>query len=153
MLNPLPWDRIHTLVELGPGVGTFTIGIMRHVRPNTRVILVEIDHAYAEHLREKYGSRVIVEEASAADLGTILARYSIDCPDCIISALPLTTLPLTVSRQIVSHIQNYIGRGAIYRAITYRPSSIMKFFGHGVLERKSRRIWDNFPPAVVVGKN
>ena len=153
MLSALPWDRIRTLVELGPGVGTFTVGIMERAHLDTRIILVEIDHTYAEHLREKYKSRAIVEEVSAADLDTILARYSIDCPDCIISGLPLTSLPVPISRRIVDHIRRYIERGAVYRAFTYRPSRTMGFFGKGVLERKSPRIWDNFPPAVVVGKN
>ncbi len=129
MVAGLPWNHIDTLVELGSGVGTFTGAIMERVRPDTRVILVEIDATYAEHLRTRYGSRVIVEEASAADLDTILRRHGITELDCIISGLPLVSLPTETSRAIADCLKNHIKQGTIYRSFTYRPSRTIRFFG------------------------
>ncbi|CAK0759085.1 Methyltransferase domain-containing protein [Azospirillaceae bacterium] len=152
MLADLPWKRIETLVELGPGVGTFTGAIMERIRPDARVILVELNPLYATHLRERYkGQGVIVETTSAADLGTILSHHGINRPDCIISGLPLASLPIAVSRRIADQIRHFIARGTLYRSFTYRPAKTMAFFGAGVLHRKSPLIWQNFPPAVVLG--
>jgi len=153
MIAGLPWDRIGTLVELGPGVGTFTDAIMARVRPDARVILVEVDPGYAAHLAARHGARATVERASAADLDAILARHRIDTPDCIVSGLPLASLPVAVSGRIADHIRRYVGRGTIYRSFTYRPGRTLRFFGDGVLTYRSRIIWANFPPAVVLGAN
>lgn len=153
MLAGLPWPNIATLVELGPGVGTFTAAIVGQIRADAKIILVEVDPIYAEHLRNRYGERVSVESASAADLDAVLARHGIDCPDCIISGLPLASLPKEVSERIAAHIRHYIGRGATYRSFTYRPAKTMKFFGDGVLEYRSSWILSNFPPAFVLGAN
>ena len=151
MIAGLPWDRIETLVELGSGLGTFTGAIMAHARVGTRVILVEVNPDYAAHLDERYGERVIVERTSATELDAILARHGIERPDCIISGLPLASLPSAVSERIAGHIRHFIGLGTIYRSFTYCPARTMRFFGDGVLDYQSPRIWSNFPPAVVLG--
>jgi len=153
MIAGLPWDRIGTLVELGPGVGTFTGAIMARVRPGTRVILVEIDPVYAAHLGDLYRDRVIIEQASAAELDAILARHGIDRPDCIVSGLPLASLPVAVAERIAGQLRHFIGLGTIYRSFTYRPGRTKRFFGPGILDDKSPLIWTNFPPAVVLGAN
>ena len=151
MIAGIPWERVGTLVELGPGVGTFTGAIMASVRPGTRVILVEANPAYAIHLRERYRHRLVVETASAAELDLILSRHGVGRPDCIISGLPLASLPVAVSERIAGQIQGHIRQGTIYRSFTYRPARTLQFFGAGVLTYQSRRIWMNFPPAFVLG--
>src|SRR5678815_4904276 len=65
VLSELDWSKIKTIVELGPGNGTFTKQILAQCAPGTTVILIELEETYIKLLKEKFGDQVHVMHDSA----------------------------------------------------------------------------------------
>ena len=42
VLNQVDWDKARVIVEYGPGVGGITAEILRRMRPDARLIAIEI---------------------------------------------------------------------------------------------------------------
>ena len=51
MMKGINWEKVNTIVELGPGSGTFTREILARCKPNTKVILFELETSYVELLK------------------------------------------------------------------------------------------------------
>ena len=60
-IDPHRGDRI---VEIGPGTGLLTEGLLEHV---DRLHVVEIDRALAQRLRDSFDDRLVVHEADALE--------------------------------------------------------------------------------------
>ena len=41
VLAPVDWERASVIVEYGPGVGTLTAEILRRMRPDARLVVIE----------------------------------------------------------------------------------------------------------------
>ena len=152
MVRGLDFSRIHTIVELGAGTGVITEEIVRHARPGTRIITIEIDKKYNTFLEKHFGDKIIVETASCDTFDAVLRKHGIDKPDCIISGLPLPSIPQHVSRGTIALIKKYTKEGTIFRMFTYVPWKTMKMIDDPRLEKKSFTV-RNFPPAYVLGIN
>ena len=122
MLADIDFSQVEVIVELGPGTGVFTAEILRQCKPETKVILIELEEAYVKSLREKFGSRVVVEQASAHLLETIVEKHTDKKVGLIISGLPVRLLP-AVKEALFAAIKKYSEAGAYYRFFSYLPHS------------------------------
>jgi phospholipid N-methyltransferase len=94
VLDRVDWTRTRLIVEYGPGVGNFTTEIMRRMRPDATLIVVETNAEFVRFLRDSLRDpRLRVEHESAADLPAILNRHGFDKADYIISGIPFSTMP------------------------------------------------------------
>lgn len=150
MVKNIDFSKVETIVELGPGTGVFTEEILKKAKPNTKIILVEIEKTYLKILRDKFGDRVIVENASAHLLDEILAKHNIEKIDLIISAVP--SLPKEIGKDFFSSIKRQTDRGAIFRFITLIPP-VMKMVYKNLPIRKISFVSKNFPPLWIYGIN
>src|SRR5688572_20367690 len=50
LLDQVDWHRAGTIVEYGPGVGTFTGEILRRLRPDGTVVAIDTNRDFARHL-------------------------------------------------------------------------------------------------------
>src|SRR6185369_9446326 len=91
----IDWRECSTVVELGAGTGPITDEILRHARPECRIIAIERDHDFVEVLQKRFSSRANLEivEGDCADLKEILESRGIWSVDHIISGLPTAVLP------------------------------------------------------------
>lgn len=91
------------IVEYGPGVGTITRHLLRHMRRDAVLIAIEMEHGLFEHLKRSFRDpRLRVVHGSAADVSKILKRLNIDRADTIISGIPFSTLPAPLREKIVA---------------------------------------------------
>jgi len=135
------------VVELGPGTGAITKQILRSGIDSKRLIVVEISPRLVKHLKEKFPDVNIVE-GNAENLDTLLGD-KIANVDCIVSSLPLKSLPKSTVKNIISKIDKVLSIGGVYIQFTYGV-----FFQKKVLSSKmqhifSKIVWWNFPPAAV----
>src|SRR5215831_4208806 len=66
VLEPIDWARTRILVEYGPGVGTITGEILKRMRPDARLIIIEMNGELVGFLRETFNdARLVVIEGSA----------------------------------------------------------------------------------------
>jgi phospholipid N-methyltransferase len=102
VLRQVDWARASTIVEYGPGVGTFTGEILRRLRPDASLITIETNRDFVRYLRRTTNDRRLhVVEGSAADVGGILADRRLSHADYVISGIPYSTMPAEVRRAIL----------------------------------------------------
>jgi len=102
VLEPIDWERTRVLVEYGPGVGTITGEILKRMRPETKLIIIEMNVELARFLRAHFNdARLVVVEGSAANVRQVLADHGFEGADYIISGIPLGSMPLPVREHIV----------------------------------------------------
>jgi phospholipid N-methyltransferase len=150
ILTGLDWSKINTVVELGPGNGTFTAKILSRCTPGTNVILIELEESYVQLLRGKFGNKVTVVHDSAHRMNEILEELNLSQADLIISSLPF--LQKQISRQIFTAILEQTKLGAAYRFFTYMPP-VMKWFYQGMPLHKVKFVLGNIPPMWIYGIN
>lgn len=150
ILTGLDWDRINTVVELGPGSGTFTREILTRCNPGTNVVLIELEDSFVDLLRTKFGGKVKVVHDSAHRMNEILHELNLPHADLIVSSLPF--LQKKISRQIFEAILQQTKQGAAFRFFTYMPP-VMKWFYQGMPLHKVKFVLKNIPPMWIYGIN
>jgi phospholipid N-methyltransferase len=94
VLGEVDWPEARVFLEYGPGVGTFTTEILRRMRPDAVLVVLETNADFVGFLRRKVtDDRLHVVHGSAADADSVLARLELSHADYVISGIPYTTMP------------------------------------------------------------
>ncbi len=102
VLRPVDWERARVIVEYGPGVGSITAEILRRMRPDARLIAIEMHSDFVRYLRNTFDDeRLQVIEGSAADVEDILRQAGCEKASYIISGIPFSTLPAALREHIL----------------------------------------------------
>jgi phospholipid N-methyltransferase len=103
LMNQIAWDRARVLVEFGPGVGTITREILKRMRPDATLLVIELNDDFVEYLGDNLRDpRLRIVHGSAVDVRHILAENGLAPADCIISSIPYSNMPETLRRKIVT---------------------------------------------------
>ena len=151
MLDGIDFSTVTSVVELGPGTGVFTKEILKRCKPDTTVLLLEVEESYVTMLREQFGGKVIIERASAHLLDSFLAKHRIEKVGLIISGLPFS-LPEPVRKELFLSIRRHTSNNTIFRFFTYNPP-FMKRAYKSLPVRKISFVFRNIPPLWVYGIN
>jgi phospholipid N-methyltransferase len=89
LVSGVDFSSARNLVELGPGTGCVTREILRRMRPDARLISLEVNPVFVEQCRRIDDPRLTVREACASSLPEILAEEGIGAADVVVSSLPL----------------------------------------------------------------
>lgn len=93
LLDQVDWKRADTVVEYGPGVGTFTGEILRRLRPDANLVAIDTNRDFARYLaRTLRDDRLHVIEGSAADAQETLEERQLGRADYVISGIPYSTM-------------------------------------------------------------
>ncbi|MDB6110016.1 MAG: hypothetical protein JWR69_1766 [Pedosphaera sp.] len=102
VLGRVEWPAARVVVEYGPGVGDFTGEILRRMRPEAQLLVIETNDEFVECLRGSLPDpRLHVAHGSAAEVGNLLARLGCGRADCIISGIPFSTMPGSAREEIL----------------------------------------------------
>jgi phospholipid N-methyltransferase len=118
----IDFSKAHTVVELGPGEGCHTRRIIHRLHADSRLILVELDAHFADHLKAQFShdARVTVVHGNALDLAEILGSLDVPPPDYIVSGLPFTIMARDLREQLLANIAQAMDSQS--RFITYQAS-------------------------------
>ncbi|MDQ3222862.1 MAG: methyltransferase domain-containing protein, partial [Gemmatimonadota bacterium] len=101
-MGEVDWARARVFLEYGPGVGTFTTEILRRMRPDAVLIVLETNADFVRFLRGKiHDDRLHVVHGSAVEADSALARLNLRHADYVISGIPYTTIPPEVRELIL----------------------------------------------------
>jgi phospholipid N-methyltransferase len=132
------------VVELGAGTGVQTGEILARMRPDARLVALEIDPALARLLEERFDDpRLQVVCDSAEQLEQHLAG---ERADVLVCALPFTSLEPGLRRRILDSMPQALAPGGVALVIQYSPliqSELRRLF---VSVRRRISVW-NVPPA------
>jgi phospholipid N-methyltransferase len=102
VLAEVDWNRGRVFLEYGPGVGTFTAEILRRMRPDAVLIVLETNTDFVSFLRRRFqDERLHVIHGSAADADASLAKLGLSHADYVLSGIPYTTIPPDVRETIL----------------------------------------------------
>src|SRR5690625_1282035 len=86
----IDFSQDFTLVEYGPGDGVFTRYLLEKMSAGSRLILIEANADFVEHLRETiHDSRVEIHNMLAGDVESVISPDQWGKIDHVVSGIPL----------------------------------------------------------------
>jgi phospholipid N-methyltransferase len=113
--------QARTIVELGPGTGGTTIAMLEAMAPTARLLAIELEAEFHQHLRNTIDDqRLILELASAEQLAELLAAHRMAAPDAIVSGIPFSTMEPDACGRIAAAIAAALRPGGRFVAYQVR---------------------------------
>jgi len=158
MLRGCDLRNAKTVVEFGPGTGSFTRLILQRMGRQTAFFAIELDDKHARGLRRRFPGLNVYHD-SAEQIQKYLALHRRKRADYIISGLPWANMPVKVQEQILSAVLDSLAPDGLFATFTYlhaywlpRARRFRQRLEHYFAEVKtSRVVWRNVPPAFVYG--
>ncbi|NOU96531.1 methyltransferase [Paenibacillus sp. LMG 31456] len=122
MLEPVMWDEISTIVELGAGTGVFTEAIHASKHSDCKVAVFEKDDEMRNRLQGLYSEFDFCK--NAVELKKSLSDLGINKADVIISGLPFANFSQSDRSQIISQIKEILHEDGVF--VTFQYSLQMK---------------------------
>ena len=147
MYGSLNLKQATAVVEFGAGDGVFTTEILKLIGPNTKFFVFETNELFYKILKEKIkDDRVILINDSAEKIGEYILSHNIKKANYIISALPLSLIPVHIKNSIIENSVKYLKSDGQYVQFQYTPYDYMR------LKRYFKKVklaftLTNFPPA------
>ena len=134
------------IIELGPGTGGTSKGILAEMADDAELCAVEINKGFAEHLSKSIDDpRFKVCHDGAQNLTKILENLKWPHADVIVSGIPFSTLPPDIAQEIIQSIFQNIKPGGLFVAYQLRDrvgQLATPLFGAAVVHWE----YKNFPP-------
>ena len=110
VLAPVDFETARVFVEYGPGVGTFTAEILRRMRVDARLVAIETNFEFVQHMASSLAdSRLYLEHDSAENVASILRRHGLPRADYIVSGIPLGSMPKDLQSRIAVASRDALG--------------------------------------------
>lgn len=149
MLDPVDWEKCRLFVEYGPGVGTFTREILDRLHPDAKLIAIDTNADFIEHLSDEIDDpRLIAVHGSAANVEEIVANHGFDMADYVVSGLPFSTLPPGLGETIGRATASVIAPGGAFLVYQFSPK-VRQFLTPHFDRIDSGFEWRNIPPATM----
>ena len=121
MLAPVDWENTKLFVEYGPGVGTFCQPVLDRMKPDARLIVIDLNPDFIDYLTKTIrDSRFIAVHGSAADVNEIIAEFGFEHADYVLSGLPFSTLPNNLGPVIAEETARAIRPGGAFLVYQFR---------------------------------
>ncbi|MFO1300942.1 MAG: methyltransferase type 12 [Burkholderiaceae bacterium] len=109
-----------SVIELGPGTGGTTRAILAAMPETATLLAIELDPAFADHVRNIDDRRLIVHQGSAEHLAELIAAHRLRAPNAILSGIPFSTMPEDVGTRIIEAIRDVLAPGGCFVAYQFR---------------------------------
>lgn len=148
--------KAKTIVEFGPGTGSFTREILKQKSPSAFFVGIEANPRLAEKLKMQLPEAYIVADSAEHTL-SILHDNNLSSADCIVSGLPWAAFPTELQDKLLDATVNSLCPGGRFATFAYLQGFLLP---SGQRFRKrlretfskvypSRIIWRNLPAAFV----
>jgi len=108
------------VVELGSGTGGTTRAVLAAMRPDAKLLSIEIEPEFHELVQAIGDERLIAHCGSAAELPALLAHHHLCAPDAVISGIPFSTTEPAVADSIAQAIHDALPLGGHFVAYQFR---------------------------------
>ncbi len=151
LLDGIDWTNTQTIVELGAGTGPITAVMTKLARPETKLIVIELDPILCGRLRERFrhAANVDVILGDATCFGDLLAERGIQQVDHVISGLPLPSFPAVARDAVLEMAAKTIAAHGTFRQITVMPLVYYKLYRRYFDDVRFRFVPFNLPPGGV----
>ena len=119
MLKNIDFSKANVIVEYGPGNGIITKHILNKMHHKATLICFEINDVFYKHLTQINDKRLIIVKQSAEDVINVLNNYKITEVDYFFSSLPLTILPMKLSKNILFLSKKLLNNNGLFVQYQY----------------------------------
>ena len=139
-------DHARVVVELGPGTGGTTRALLRHMRPDAKLVAIEINPKLAEQVRARIADpRLFVYTGCAGQIQDALRAAGAGAPDVVVSGIPFSTMPRELALEILRAVRDMLPPGGLF--VAYQVRDRVKVLGRTVFgEPRSELEVRNVPP-------
>ncbi|WP_298335347.1 methyltransferase domain-containing protein [uncultured Erythrobacter sp.] len=121
MMKKVDWENCKLVVEYGPGVGTFTHHLLKHLPADAQLLAIDTNAHYVEHLANTIADpRFKAVLGSATDVERIVKEAGHEFADIVISGLPISTLPEDVAEDMIDATYRVLKPGGAFLTYQYR---------------------------------
>lgn len=148
LLRAIDFGRAGTVVQLGVGTGCITKALLRRMRPDARLVSLELNSAFIEENSDLTDPRLTLVQGCAGELPAIARDLGLGEIDYIVSSLPLTLMDDDLVESILVAGDDLLAEDGMFLQYQYSLSQRSKF------ERRFRDVrvgftLVNIPPAFV----
>jgi phospholipid N-methyltransferase len=156
MTEDMGLAEAQTVVELGPGTGVFTRVIQARLRPQARLLCIEINPELARVLAGRFPRAQVIND-SAENLAQHLEAVGQAAADSVISGLPWAAFSRERQERLLGAVVTALRPGGRFATFAYLHAAWLppgRSF-RGLLESRFPRVetsavvWRNLPPAFV----
>lgn len=109
------------VIELGPGTGGMTRAMLDALRPEARLLSIEINPHFHEQVSRIDDERLIAHLGSAADIRAIAASHGLAAPDTVVSGIPFSTMSPELGTQIIAEVAALLADSGRFVAYQFNP--------------------------------
>jgi len=114
-------ESARVIVELGSGTGVLTREILRRMPSDARLLAIEINPEFIEHLRRKISDpRLSLYHGSAADMEKALEQIGCESADLVVSGIPFSTLERGLGRRTLEAAKRVLAPSGRFVAYQFR---------------------------------
>ncbi|MFC3746419.1 class I SAM-dependent methyltransferase [Paenibacillus sp. GCM10012306] len=146
LLEPIPWERVNSLAELGAGTGAVTQHLPPLQQQPMQVLLFEKDPELRRRLKLRFPGYRYYPDSSRLRLA--LHNGRLEKLDCIVSGLPLWSMGSKQRKQMLSQAFASLKDDGLFVFFNYF-NSIQKDLKPFFEIQSTTFVPLNFPPAVV----
>jgi phospholipid N-methyltransferase len=147
--SKMDFTQPRVIAEYGPGEGVHSREIARRMTPDSRLLLFELDAAFARDLKRQFANdqRVHVIHGDAATLPYELKRRGFAECDYILSGIPFSILKIEKKRALLqkTHDSLVVDGSFIIYQVTNELKQHATLFEHG----ESEYFLQNIPPMFI----
>ncbi len=152
----IDWRRTRTLLEWGPGTGSFTELILQRKPPSTRYLALELSSSMCDLLHRRFPGIEICQE-SVVNVFHVCQCSCIDEVDCVVSGLPWASFSDELQTQFLDALMCVLRSGGQFTTFAYIHGLSLpagqrfrnKLFRYFSQVSQSPTVWRNLPPAFV----
>ena len=146
MLSKVDWAQCDLFVEYGPGVGTFCQPVLDRMKPDARLLVIDLNPDFIDYLSKSIrDSRFIPVHGSAADVRQIIRDAGFEQADYILSGLPFSTLPDNLGPIIAEETAKAIRPGGAFLVYQFRERARDFMAPHFKQIDKGFEFWNILP--------
>lgn len=151
IVDGIDWDQARCIVELGAGTGPITAEIVKRLKPQTRLLVIELDPTLCERLKARFqGVRnVDVVQGDATKFDTLLAERGLPQVDHVLSGLPLPSFPENLRNAVLETSARSLALHGTFRQLTVMPLIYYRLYARYFRDVQFRFVPLNFPPGGV----
>jgi len=109
LIRGIDFTRARHIVELGVGTGCVTRALLRRMRPDARLVSLELVQEFAEACDCVGDPRFTLRNVCATTLPDILEEEGIESVDAVVSSLPLSIMDPAVVDRILDVARDCLG--------------------------------------------
>ena len=151
MIEDINFKECNCIIEYGPGTGVFTQKLIARKKESTLLLVIENNKEFYDDLFSMYGYKknVKIINDGAENIKKYLQQYNIKQVDYVVSGLPFTVLPVSISNIILKNTKEILKSEGEF--ITFQYSLFKKsFFENYFNSVKVKKAMINLPPAYVL---